>query len=105
MDELVILGIIGAGLLLTSIISAISQLRSDLSRTNATLNKIAKHIGVPDEVTAELHDELLSLIADGKKIKAIKRYRMVTGFGLKESKDYVDSLSAITKSTTSNLKN
>ncbi|MEH7097249.1 ribosomal protein L7/L12 [Neobacillus vireti] len=102
MDELVILGIIGVGLLLTSIISAISQLRSDLARTNTTLNKIAKHIGVPDEVTADLQDELLSLIAEGKKIKAIKRYRMETGLGLKESKDYVDSLSERTKSSTSN---
>lgn len=102
MDEIVIWAIIGVGLLLTSVISSISQLRSDLARTNATLNKIAKHIGVPDEVTADLHNELLSLIADGKKIKAIKRYRMVTGLGLKESKDYVDSLSAKTKGTTSN---
>ncbi|ULT54473.1 ribosomal protein L7/L12 [Neobacillus drentensis] len=97
MDELVILGIIGVGLLLTSIISSISQLRSDLARTNATLNKMAKHIGLPDEVTADLHDELISLIAEGKKIKAIKRYRMETGLGLKEAKDYVDSLSAKTK--------
>ncbi|WP_435575532.1 ribosomal protein L7/L12 [Clostridium gasigenes] len=37
--------------------------------------------------------ELKNLIREGKKIKAIKKYRIVTGLGLKEAKDYVDSLS------------
>ncbi|WP_253198424.1 ribosomal protein L7/L12 [Clostridium gasigenes] len=37
--------------------------------------------------------ELKNLIEQGEKIKAIKRYRIVTGLGLKEAKDYVDSLS------------
>ncbi|WP_342043563.1 ribosomal protein L7/L12 [Bacillus sp. OTU2372] len=94
MDDLVIWGILGAGALLMSTISAISQLRSELARVNNTLNKIAKQVGVPDEVTADVQTELMSLIADGKKIKAIKRYRMVTGHGLKESKEYVDSLTS-----------
>lgn len=31
-------------------------------------------------------------IAEGKKIHAIKLYREATGVGLKEAKDYVDSL-------------
>ncbi|MEH7413806.1 ribosomal protein L7/L12 [Neobacillus drentensis] len=91
-SDLLIWEILGIGTILTSIISAISQLRSELARVNKTLNKIALLIGVPDEVTEDVTEELLSHIAEGKKIKAIKRYRMVTGHGLKESKEYVDSL-------------
>lgn len=39
-----------------------------------------------------MDEQLRSLIAEGKKIKAIKKCRIVTGFGLKEAKDYVDKL-------------
>ena len=78
----------GAGLV-TCIVGSIIQLRSDIARINVTLNKIAKQVGVPDTVT----NELKILISEGKKIKAIKKYRMVTGLGLLEAKQYVDSLS------------
>ncbi len=44
---------------------------------------------MPDTVT----DELKSLLLEGKRIKAIKKYREVTGFGILEAKEYVDSLS------------
>lgn len=43
--------------------------------------------------TTELNDldnELRMLILQGKKIQAIKKYRMLTGVGLKEAKDYVE---------------
>ncbi len=48
---------------------------------------------VPHTVTESIRAELESLISEGKKIEAIKKYRRVTGSGLKESKEYVDSLS------------
>lgn len=80
------------GILLASKVIDSSLLRSEIARLNLTLDKIAKHIGVFDAVTQEINDELKSLIVEGKRIKAIKRYRMVTGFGLKESKEYIDSL-------------
>jgi hypothetical protein len=35
--------------------------------------------------------EFYTLISQGKKIKAIKLYRELTGVGLKEAKDFVDS--------------
>jgi ribosomal protein L7/L12 len=90
MDETVIWLIIAVGF--TSIASALNQLRSAIARTNSTLDKIAKQIGVPDTMPESLDNELKTLIAEGKKIKAIKRHRMLTGVGLKESKDYIDSL-------------
>jgi ribosomal protein L7/L12 len=40
------------------------------------------------------NDELRELVRKGKKISAIKRYREVTGVGLKEAKDAVDRLEA-----------
>ena len=38
--------------------------------------------------------EVSALLAGGNKIAAIKRVRELTGLGLKEAKDYVDSLPA-----------
>jgi|BioPla2DNA2_1021312.scaffolds.fasta_scaffold201772_1 ribosomal protein L7/L12 len=73
--------------------SIISQLRNDIMRMKLTLDKIAKQVGIPDIVTKDVKDELITLISEGNKIKAIKRYRMVTGLGLKEAKEYVDQLS------------
>ncbi|TCT17142.1 ribosomal L7/L12-like protein [Natranaerovirga pectinivora] len=46
-----------------------------------------------DDLTKESMDkELKLLIAEGKYYKAIKRCRVITGFGLKEAKEYVDLL-------------
>ncbi len=52
--------------------------------------------GVPDPRVANISDhtlrEVQALVARGNKIEAIKRLRELTGLGLKEAKDYVDSL-------------
>ncbi|WP_315118891.1 ribosomal protein L7/L12 [uncultured Clostridium sp.] len=84
--------IMGLAALMIGISSNVSQLRKDIARINITLDKIAKEIGVPDTVKENIDIELKSLISQGKKIEAIKRYRIVTGVGLKEAKEYVDSL-------------
>lgn len=87
MNYIIIGGLIGAGLLIW-IISSISQIRSDIARINVNLNKIAKQVGVPDTIT----DELKCLLSENKKIEAVKKYRTATGLGLKEAKEYIDSL-------------
>lgn len=87
MSHLTILKIAGVGLSLW-IVSSIIQIRSDITRININLNKIAAQVGVPDTIM----DELKSLILEGKKVEAIKKYRIATGLGLKESKEYIDSL-------------
>ncbi|SCI72447.1 ribosomal protein L7/L12 [uncultured Clostridium sp.] len=92
MDSNIMLITIGLFILIT-LVSIISQLRDDITRMKATLDKIAKQIGVPDLVTKDIKDELKSLISEGKKVKAIKRYRTITGVGLKEAKEYIDQLS------------
>lgn len=47
---------------------------------------------LPEPVTPEQLQEVRDLAAAGKKIEAIKNYRHLTGAGLKEAKDYVESL-------------
>ena len=36
--------------------------------------------------------EVMDLVLRGKKIQAIKQYRRETGAGLKEAKDFIDSI-------------
>lgn len=72
--------------------SYITQLKDELRRTNLTLNKIVKHLGIEEEIIANIDYELKSIISEDGKIKAIKRYREITGVGLKEAKEYVDNL-------------
>ncbi|MEO0491389.1 MAG: hypothetical protein AAF215_12340 [Cyanobacteria bacterium P01_A01_bin.123] len=43
---------------------------------------------------AEIDNELRSLLAHNRKIEAIKQVRIATGWGLKDSKDYIDQLEA-----------
>lgn len=75
------------------LIITISKLQSDITSMNMTLDKISKHLGLADVASENIDDELKYLISQGKKIKAIKRYRQVTGIGLKEAKGYIDLLS------------
>ena len=46
----------------------------------------------PKGPTPELAAEARALVASGKKIEAIKRWREATGLGLKEAKDAVEAL-------------
>ena len=63
-----------------------------LSRTNYKMDKKISEIGAQVTVSDDIQSELRNLIAKGKEIKAIKKYRMVTGVGLKEAKEYVDNM-------------
>ena len=49
---------------------------------------LVRSIGEPDMA------EVAALLARGNKIEAIKRVRALTGLGLKEAKDYVESIPA-----------
>jgi ribosomal protein L7/L12 len=91
MDDKTILIIIGCTIL-GVIFAIVSQLQGDIARINATLYRIEKHMGVKNPEIENIDEELRDLISQGKKIKAVKRYRIATGFGLKEAKDYVDRL-------------
>lgn len=79
--------------LILILVLVIGQLRNDIARINRTLEKISKQVGVPDILTESIIAQLKSLISEGKKIQAIKRYRIITGLGLKESSEYIEQLS------------
>jgi ribosomal protein L7/L12 len=48
----------------------------------------------PEDGDNQFHQILISLLKQGRKIDAIKVYREVTGSGLKESKDVIESIAA-----------
>ncbi|MBW9172895.1 ribosomal protein L7/L12 [Clostridium estertheticum] len=86
MDYIILCVII---LYITIIANKIDLLQKRITHMNSNLIKIAKQIGVPKD---PLDDELKIIMEKDGKIKAIKKCREVTGFGLKEAKDYVDNL-------------
>ena len=61
-----------------------------LGRLERKVDAIVKHLGV--SVVDEVDPKVLELVIAGKKIEAIKLYREQTKVGLKEAKDYVESL-------------
>lgn len=92
MDDKTIWIIVGCAML-GIIFSIVSQLQKDIARINASLYRIEKHIGVQNPEAENIDEELRELISQGKKVRAVKRYRIATGLGLKEAKEYVDRLS------------
>ena len=76
-------------ILLFLIIILISKFKNTLKKININLKKIAKKLGV----SAPSEDEILkTFISNEEKIKAIKRYRELTGAELKEATDYVEKI-------------
>jgi ribosomal protein L7/L12 len=62
------------------------QVRTEASRMN--LN------GATSGLTPEFADELQQLLREGQSLTAIKRFREVTGLGLRESKEAIEALMA-----------
>ena len=79
--------------IIISLTSSISQLKADVSLMKVKLDTISKHVDLPDPTNNELKIIVLELISKGEKIKAIKEYRLATGAGLLEAKQYIDHLS------------
>lgn len=70
----------------------VSNQKDQIKILNNKLNKIINHLEIEDDELNKINDELNKLIIEGKKVKAVKLYRMATGAGLKESKEYIDAL-------------
>lgn len=79
--------------LMISLFSSISQLKADIYQIKIKLNHISEHVDLPDSINNELKTTLLELISKGDDIKAVKEYRLATGAGLLEAKQYIDHLS------------
>lgn len=74
----------------------INALQRDQKRIESKLDRIIEHLGLSElsreYVDDELKDELIRLVRENKRVKAIKKLRDATGMGLVEAKDYVDNL-------------
>jgi ribosomal protein L7/L12 len=72
-----------------------------LKRSKDYVDEIAREIlpSLPAEKEAALDREVNALFQQGVYIEAIKRVREVTGWGLRECKDYVDRLSSSTSAS------
>jgi len=74
--------------------SEIIELKQRVIKLERQITYLMKHLRLnycekPEEA---IYPEILELIRKGKKIRAIKLYREETGVGLKEAKEYVESL-------------
>lgn len=67
-----------------------------LDRIEEKLDLIIKHLGIQQGSNAPATEdfELQQLLSSGRKIQAIKRYRELTGAGLKDAKNAVEKLEA-----------
>jgi ribosomal protein L7/L12 len=71
--------------------SAARQSRA-LSRLEAKVDALLKHEGVRFDPYSGAPSQVLDALKRGEKINAIKEYRLVTGVGLKEAKDFVEEI-------------
>jgi len=67
-----------------------SSVANGNSRLERKVDLILKHLGI--DPNQGVDEKIMELMKAGQKIEAIKLYREQTGVGLKEAKDYVESL-------------
>lgn len=70
------------------------DLRERVRRLERQVEFLLRHFGLSEHAltSPQAYDEVQALKRAGRTIDAIKRYRELTGLGLKEAKDYVDRL-------------
>lgn len=71
---------------------SLSNISSEITKTNKILNKLILPEEHKPKSNEEIEEELREFMVNNNKIKAIKRYREITGEGLKESKEFIDEL-------------
>lgn len=76
-------------MILGILVASPSSSEFKMNHMDKKLNRIMEHLGIEE---INIDEELNELIADDKRILAIKRLREETGMGLKEAKEYVDDL-------------
>ena len=98
MDEAVVFA--GVILLLAIVVAVrraqfhrtIAELASRQSRSEAKIDLLLKHAGITHDPHANVPPGVVEALRAGRKIEAIRQYRMATGAGLKEAKEFVESL-------------
>ena len=98
--EAFIIGVLSTIIIIMS--NKLSEITDQLYKLNKTLEKLALKMGVKelDYVDEEeVLESLKDLLKKGKKIEAIKEYRVATGESLKESKEKIDEFYEKLKAT------
>lgn len=74
------------------IVANLSSISKEINKINKKIDKIMSTLNISEYDYDLIDNELKNIISDKGKIKAIKRYREITGVGLKEAKEYIDKL-------------
>ena len=77
-----------------SLDSEVLQLRQRVGGLERQVSFLLDHLGLEyrEEPNAGVSPEILELVRRGKTVKAIQQFRRETGFGLKEAKEFIESL-------------
>ena len=88
MDEKALIAILGC--LIVCLYTVVGSFEKKLNKIEMKLDKI---IDINEEsLDGEIEEEIEKLVKEGNLVRAIKIYRMETGVGLKEAKEYIDEL-------------
>lgn len=91
MDEKVLMAILAG--LFVCLYSVISSFEKKLNKIEMKLDKIIDKLDINEEsLNNEVEKEIEELVKKGNLVRAIKVYRMETGVGLREAKEYIDEL-------------
>ena len=89
---IVLIAVAAMAVLVVKRLAAREQHLRTLSRLEAKLDALLKHHGIQFNPYADAPASVVDALRRGKKIEAIKAYRLATGSDLKDAKDYVDEL-------------
>jgi ribosomal protein L7/L12 len=70
----------------------VDELAKRQRRSEAKIDLLLKHAGLTYDPHANVPPGVVEALRAGKKIEAIRQYRMATGADLKEAKEFVESL-------------
>lgn len=90
--------LIGTLIVIVAIIVFTQQeLMTENRKLKQRIKMLSDRLNMSDEAYQKemqaIDQELMVLIREGKKVKAVKRYREITGASLVEANDYVEHLS------------
>jgi ribosomal protein L7/L12 len=72
------------------------ELMEQVDRIERQVLAISEHLGLPFDspLRAQVPDEVASLVAEGNKLAAVRRYRELTGAGIGEAQEAIDQLAS-----------
>lgn len=74
--------------------AAIADLRARVAKLERTIAFLSRHLNVEivDAEPSQVHADVLALVRSGDRMGAITLHRRLTGAGLKEAKELIETL-------------